>query len=369
MARAWIALNFLMNNNLPLKAKFFFILVFLVYSLSACVDQIKFEEASDIKDFPLIIEGKVTLGKGPFLVKISRFNGDIPAAVENAEVFLLNGKGEKEPFLYSDEGIYKAKGEVIQGEIGESYQLEILLNGKHYLSRPEIMPTPARLDSLSVETADKEVGVTGGFLLQTFVNVNINATLPVVEDGPFLRWTVREAWKLTETQSPNPLARPKVCYFEGKIRPQSPLLFNGNQVLTRELVNFPFFDRLADWSFGERHVFYVQQSTTTAGAFDYWQDVDLVVNQNGSIFDAPPAALPGNVYNVDDSLELVLGYFEAAAVDTLNFPVYKFDLAPFDVVERCFPSYLDYNFGARQPFECYNCLFIDGASLTRPEGF
>ena len=343
--------------------------VLSVLLFTACIDQIDFDRDSNIQDLPLIVRGKVTHGNGPYYLRIGRFSGKEEIQVENAEVYLLNGNGEREAYLSLGEGLYENPGEIIKGETGEIYQVEIVLATQRYISRPEVMPAPAKVDDFSLELVDKERVVNGGVLVQKFMDVKINTTLPDVKNGPYVRWITEEAWKLTETQSPNPLARPKSCYFVQNVDPQSIRLFNGKEVLTRKLENYTLLSRIVDWSFEERHVFTIYQSTITEEAYDYWRDVNLVINQNGSIFDSPPSALPGNIYNTSDSLEVVLGYFEAAAIDTARFPVFKTDLAPFRVPERCFTLWTDYPFGARIPRECYNCLLIDGASLVRPDGF
>ena len=95
----------------------------------------------------------------------------------------------------------------------------------------------------------------------------------------------------------------------------------------------------------------------TREALDYWVDVDRVSNQQGSIFDAPPAVVAGNLFNVSDSSNQVFGFFEANAVDTAFMFTLPQSFAPFRLEPFCAP--FPWSNPPLYPPECYDCFFIN----------
>ena len=318
---------------------------------------------------PFIFQGRIQTGGGPILVQIQRFQGDIIRSVDGAKIKIIDGQGNEESFRALGEGRYLAEGHTIMGKIGETYYIEVETGRGIYRSIPETIPQPAKITDFSFELTNQFV-FGGNFATEKkFIEVGVDVALPESASGPYLRWEIEEGWKLVETQNPDPRVIPKVCYFREWFEPQDILLLNGERINTNKVENHHLISRIVDWSFFDKHVFAFYQQTLTGDAFAYWQDVDLLTDQVGSIFDVIPAGIRGNMYNVDDPEELVLGYFEAISVDTAIFSLTKNDLAPYRPIPRCLPSFQDYGFGQRIPIDCLFCLGINGASLDRPEFF
>lgn len=58
----------------------------------------------------------------------------------------------------------------------------------------------------------------------------------------------------------------------------------------------------------------IQQFSISEGAYKIWKSLDTQVNNVGGVFDPPPSRVVGNVFNVSNPEEQVLGYFGASAV-------------------------------------------------------
>jgi len=58
----------------------------------------------------------------------------------------------------------------------------------------------------------------------------------------------------------------------------------------------------------------VKQYALTEDAFNFWQLLKKNTEQLGSIFDAQPSSITGNIHNIADSSEPVLGYISAGSV-------------------------------------------------------
>ena len=70
--------------------------------------------------------------------------------------------------------------------------------------------------------------------------------------------------------------------------------------------------RMVDNSFLYPFFFSVKQLSINREAYEYWEKIKIVINNQGSLFDIPPAPVFGNIANVEDRNEIVLGYFEVA---------------------------------------------------------
>jgi hypothetical protein len=350
-----------------LKKLFYLLCVVSAIFFNGCVDPIDFETDGRIQQFPLIISGRITNGHGPYEISIHRFSYRNPIPILNAEVKLLSSEGLEEEFIGQGEGVYITEGSVIRGKPGKAYQVEVKIGSQKYLSEMAEMPIPAMITDFSYELVDKEDVTNGGVFRQKHINIGVHTSLPDLAQGPFLRWEIEEAWRLIETQNPDPRVYPQTCYFERDFEPEKLRVFDGGNLQSDKLENYTLVSRIVDWSFADRHSFRFNQYTITAGAFDYWQKVRMITNQNGTIFDVIPAGVQGNVFNAENPSEQVLGYFEVAAYDSAVFTTTQPDLAPYQPIPRCLTSWTDYGFGIYIPGECFNCLSLNGASLDRPD--
>ena len=62
-------------------------------------------------------------------------------------------------------------------------------------------------------------------------------------------------------------------------------------------------------------VFQVQQMSLSKEAYLFWNNVKTESDpSNNAPYDTPPTPLIGNVYNVNDPSDYVLGYFEVSGV-------------------------------------------------------
>ncbi|HVW96081.1 MAG TPA: DUF4249 domain-containing protein [Mucilaginibacter sp.] len=57
----------------------------------------------------------------------------------------------------------------------------------------------------------------------------------------------------------------------------------------------------------------VRQYALTAEAYKFWETLKKNTEQLGSIFDAEPTQLAGNIHNISDAQEIVIGYISAGA--------------------------------------------------------
>lgn len=304
----------------------FWIALVLLLCSTACVDQISFPlEKSESER--LIVSGLITNEKGtkriflstttaanrpPLFVNGYYTQNDAPRPVQNAQITLWRA-GQPllgDPFQEVRPGVYEYELEESLEE-GIPYFVQIQVGGKTYRSAAQVMPSILGKDDLSFSFERARIADNpdaAQLILKT------ELTLPQVTGEYYLRWDVEEAYFWDLTFFPNPFNTPPPnCIVFDFPDPERITLVNG------KMLNLPggkstqiLAQRPVDQSFLSRHFFTVRQLSITKEAFTYWQQIREVVNNSGSVFDSPPAAIRGNVSNVKDPSEVILGFLEVA---------------------------------------------------------
>lgn len=75
----------------------------------------------------------------------------------------------------------------------------------------------------------------------------------------------------------------------------------------------------------------IEQMSLSRKAYNFWRNVDQQANNSGGIFDTAPAAIRGNLKNVNDNSDIILGYFQVSAVEQKAVYIQRNNLgiAPF----------------------------------------
>ena len=281
--------------------------------------------------------------------------------------------GTREAYVEMQQGTYQLEGKQIKGETGKEYFVEIKLpDGNEYRSRPAQMPRLIKGDSTYIRFGFiEELLITGAIAQKSFLEVFIDTAVPQDEQDYWLKWEANTLYSFPEIIC-SPLAPPpKTCFILGIPDPQQVILFNGERFNASRLDKLKVSQKRLvpdDFEYRGRHYFLVNQQSITQETHDYWDKINRVANQTGSIFDAPPAGILGNIYNVNDEKEVVLGYFELSNTDSLRafvtggelFDVYKFTTRVCPVIGNPFTRFFR---------ECCDCQRIDNSTLDRPSWF
>jgi len=130
--------------------------------LLGCVDQIEFESNSTTR--LLVVDGRITNSDGPHPLKlgITTSPDKIATPVEGAEITIFDNLSNQEDYFEIEPGIYLLPGNIVKGNPGVEYFIEITLpNGSKFRSVPEIMP-------------DEEIGITDSVNLEFGICREIN---------------------------------------------------------------------------------------------------------------------------------------------------------------------------------------------------
>ena len=251
-----------------------------------------------------------------------------------------------------------------KGEVGRTYTLEIVIGDITYNSKPQLMlPTPP-IDSLQlvfqeIPTVNEPTPDSGFDILSSWEDP---------EGADFYSWKVNGIYRI----STPPLGGTACCLYdpidggeincwiqerniEGSVRALSDRFFDGQK--TTEKIAFLKDDGLRFASIevpsSKQYYVEVEQSRISREAFEFIQKIDIIASIDGEIFDPPPLSIRGNIFNVNDPQEQVIGFFGAYSIQRKDIFISS-DMLPF-----------------RQRFTrpCGDCRLRAGAQVEVPDPY
>ncbi|AQG79513.1 DUF4249 domain-containing protein [Spirosoma montaniterrae] len=282
-------------------------------------------------DRRLVVEGLLTNEPFPWvrLTYSGRYNSNNPSppqlVVNDALVVLQDDLDRSvrllpDPFALS---YYTPRDSTFRGEVGRTYTLYITLpDGTRYESRPErLNPVPV-LEPLRA-TLRQGVPETGQ---PDFYDIRID-TQDSPTPGNYYRWSALgwvRRWVQSDPKNPRIPCNTCSCWIPDYGPPGDVLsdaLINGNRITQRLVYSLPVL------AIAPQYV-QVEQFSITQAAYQYWTLFEQQRTRTGSLFDAQPASIEGNVRAVNDTTIRALGFWGASAVsrrritiagDTINY--------------------------------------------------
>lgn len=302
-----------------------------VFTLIQCTEPLNIE--SDVFEEALVVEGHVTterkvhsirLTQSAIFGSIFRRGGNIEG-VEGASVIVRSDVGENELLRDAGNGFYETSPN-FAAVVGRSYSLLIdLPNGQQYISLPERVTPATPVDSVSY-TYKEQPTSNDSFDPGIEVTVHLQDS---AENRDFYLWKNEGLYEYTTFPSlhelppppdppglpnvPDPKSCCPVCWrTESFVTPvtESDRLFNGNTY--QRPVIFIADDGLRFHN--EKYLIKVFQHRISSEAFDFFELIQKQVEIDGDVFDPPPATVTGNIINISDPNDVVIGFFWAADV-------------------------------------------------------
>jgi len=300
------------------------LILLLCALLTGCVDPYD----PDIEDSQesLVVEALITDQAGWQVIHLSRsspVNEKENHAETGAYVSLSDDQGFSMEFLEQAPGEYYSL--LSEGELGagKTYRLNIVTSdGEVYESEPETLPSPSpAIDEVywDYETqggADRTESVKG---IRFFLDVEAEA-----DQGRNFRWELEETW---EYYSEHPID----YYYDGLLYewPDSFIYHtcwsteNIQQIYTATTQNaesntikgFPLhFVSEAGTRLQARYSLQVSQYSLNDEAFSYWKQIEEQNQESGGIYERQLDYISGNMYNMNNQEENVLGFFNLCPV-------------------------------------------------------
>jgi hypothetical protein len=298
----------------------------ILISLNACLEAVDIKTTEE-KKF-LVFEGFISTQPGPHIFKLSKsakygsiFEG-FSKKEENASIFIKDDLGNQ---VFLDEltpGRYQTP-EGYQAEVGRTYTLVINSKGGQYISAPEkLLPVP---QIKRIDAKFKKFPSVNPLLFRSGVELYTTFDDPSEEqnfmfwntNGTYILYTNPELHTIKDGLG-NPISAPKDCcdrcFLEEQKADATFYIYDDNQSNGNE--NTVLAGYLPDdgGRFDEKYLVRLEQFSLSREAFQFYDLLNEQLSIDGDIFDPPPAGTNGNIINVSDPTQRVIGYFHASDI-------------------------------------------------------
>ncbi len=350
-----------------MKNLWYTLLILVIFS--TCISPFSVESLNT--DRILNVEGFITTVPKVHEIRLSysmpfgpEFTGPGPGII-TATVYLRDNLGNvevlnlKPPLDNFDRlrGFYQTSAD-FSAIVGRSYTLHIeLVDGSKYQSFPEIVSPVPEVDSVTYHAVrsatedilNDQIGVEIRAHFQDPSDVKNNYYWKTLESDfvlvaePELHMSVKDCCEICyHKEMPFPL----------NVNTVSDIDFNG--LYQRRAIAYVVDNGVR---FKDTYRLDVQHLSISDEAHRFLKLISQQVNLSGSVFDPPPANIRGNMINIDDPSEQVLGYFFASDERFLRTYIQKSKLefvqTPATII----------------PFDCREYLDPDGKNRDPRIGF
>ena len=316
----------------PIKSPFCWVLALMLLNAS-CTEKFYPETDSDVSI--LVVDGRITNKSGPYEVRLFRtvdlISVDTLYPETGAKIILNDDLGNSELFQEIRPGVYQTVYNIIKGEVGQTYWIEIeTTTGEKYESTPETIQPEIYIESIYGEESS---------LLQddgssvNAVKILMDAKSPN-NQGNYLRWEYQESWEWR-----NPFYEPKTDNPSTKCYPyiisDNVFIFDGSRQDIKQF-NHLTTSKVTENEVRLNYEYFIHLSlySVTFNCYNFWKNIEESVQKNGGLYNIIPANSKGNICACDSDLP-VLGYFEASSVDSQNT---SFSIQDFSMKFASFPS-------------------------------
>jgi len=256
----------------------------------------------------LVVEGAINAGADSTIITLSR-TVNLSSAVTanpvlNAVVSVQSDQNAVYPLTETTNGNYVAAG--LNLDNARTYRLSIKTNNEQYYSDYVPVLNAPPIDSLYY-------GITN-----TGLNIYSSAHDPS-NAVKYYRWDFQETWIIHSnfdsgviSNGDTVLARTadQQIYTCWSSDVSSNIILGSSAKLARDVIDNNLVTSIASSSekIGSEYSILVRQYALTADAYTFWTNLKKNTEQLGSIFDAQPSEINGNMHSVTNPLEPVIGY-------------------------------------------------------------
>ncbi len=263
----------------------------------------------------LVVEGVIDPGSDSTIINLSSTTNigvkGVSPVIKAALIVEGAQQNNTYPLAEIGKGKYASPGLKLTGS--KQYRLRIVLqSGKTYLSDFEDMKITPPIDSLN-------------YIIQSGGLQITSAAHDVTNNTRYYRWLYNETWEF----HPNffseyiydgvhimPRLRNDFIYTCWGNDTSSNVILNSSAKLVQDVISgnpITFIPSTSE-KIAVRYSILLKQYALTSNAYNFWQNLRKNTEQLGSIFDAQPSQLVGNIHCTTVSAEPVIGYVSVSTV-------------------------------------------------------
>ncbi len=312
------------------------ILIFLATILFSCTEKYLPKLNSDFEQL-LVIDGKITNEPGPYIINLSA-STSIEASefipIKNAKITILDDVGNLELLEEIEPGVYQTNPNGMQGTIGRKYRILIETNGKTYESEFEELKKPIGIESIQADwerrtNANKDVDEYG---FQFYLT-----TETAEEPINYYYWEVSETYRhqvlylihsIYWGENSNGKSGFERFYINSdslKDCWQTNLIgerytYTTKNLTSPKITHLPINFTPNSVKFRFKYALQVKQYNISENAYAFLNSLEQQNNIESSLYTTQPFQILGNLRNINNPDEPVLGYFITAGI-SLSQPV------------------------------------------------
>jgi hypothetical protein len=317
-------------------------ILILVTASTACKEKYVLPGGSPQTGY-LVIDGVINSGQGSTTLRLTRTLGLVDSVAfrheSDANVRVEGDDNSTHPLNELQDGVYHHPQLALNGSV--KYRLHInTRDGREYISDySPVMRTPP-IDSISWERPEE------GVLIYVNTHDPQNKTL-------YYRWEYEETWQFhsafasniqfkrgpngdpydVEPRDPVESQRMYTCW---KSENSTNLLIGSSARLSRDTIHLPLLMVPAgSWKISAIYSILVRQYATSRAGYEFLQRMKKNTEQVGSLFDAQPSELTGNVRCVSDPSEPVIGFVDVADAQVKRIFIRRGEVSPWNYRQPC----------------------------------
>ena len=311
-------------------------LFFITLLLNSCVDEY-WPDIGAKYDELLVVDGSLSNEPGPYIVKLAMSSNIVRpeyTPLSNYEVIISDNLGNSEGLKEIEKGTYQTSPDGIQGVIGRSYKLMIKSpSNNRYETEFEILKKPIEIDNVYSKVKYQTVAGYDHDLngLQFYVDTKMADV-----DTNYILWRLEDSYEY------NANYRAKYIYDKFRMqflipsdslltcwqtRKRKEIITTSTKNLTEPIIlNMPLqFISTETKELSVRYSVLVKQYTLSYEAYDYWNKLTEIEDDVSWLYATLPYPVSGNIRNITNDSEIVLGYFMVAGIDKKRIFVDKPD--------------------------------------------
>ena len=293
--------------------RYFLFILFLLTFMGSCKKPYSFPEGESINTI-LVVEGTIAVGQNAenrFLLSRLRPLQDttLNDPESGAVITIESQNGQRWNLVENEAGTYLS---AISLPDNSQYRLKVVTqNGRQYETEFLDVKASPPIDSITWKQDDN-------------VEIFVHSHDPT-NSTRYYRWEYTETWEYHSYYDSNLgfvngqivyLSPSELTYACWSSESSGSIIINNTTALSEDVISFQPILTLPRPSpkASYKYSILVRQYGLPEDAYNFWNILRKNTELTGTLFDPQPSQLPGNIKNVNDPAEKVIGFISAGAV-------------------------------------------------------
>ena len=339
----------------------------------SCLDKIDLEVPAGLGS-SIALQGRLVLGD-PSIVTLNSsqifdFTAESRQPITVKDPTLIDESGNE--FVLEALGLGDYIGVIPQGSdfevaVGKSYKMRVTtFDGRTYESILDPLLEAPQPESLNASFIEADIiNNQNDFETETQLQFSISTPIRTGNQSGSLLWELSRTFKITDLPE-SFVDQPTICYVTENVSLDNISTVDPQDISTDRIENFPLYAQPVDYRFAEGYYFTAIQYSLSEQAYEYWTNINEIIQREGNMFEAPAGKIQSNFVNIDDPTDDVFGFFYASDTAALHFSVDSTIVGNFN--NFCPPDVPPPPGGGCPVLICCDCTQVQG-SATEPPSF